>query len=171
MPYIDIDTDDFHDELNYCKTIEGQVSINPLVCLIPSNIKDNNFGVGYFDDIIFNSINKKGINTLENTSPKYDSRGNLINTEIKRAYTDNGTRSANYLSTSTPKTKARLMHILINIDHIINILRELRNKDQKSNVYYSDFLNQLLSDISKSLCSLNDFRLLVDDSSKSLKII
>jgi predicted chitinase len=156
---------DFNDSLNYCKTFKGQLSINPLVCLVPRNQSYNEdpFGLGITKDKVFDNINGgKEIETRTRLNGV-----NYYNTSFQQPTS----LAANYLNTSEPKSKAKLMHILVNINHITDILRELRSNDDKGNVYYSDFLNNLLLNISKSLGGFNEFRLLIDDSSKSLRII
>ncbi len=63
------------------------------------------------------------------------------------------------------------MCVLININFITDTLRNLRSNNEKGDVSYSDFLNEILSGVSKSLGGFNEFRILVDDTSKSFRII
>lgn len=164
---------DFNDSLNYCKTFKGQLSINPLVCLIPRN-QSNLEIIGDIprkEDKIFNKLNNTIIEKDLNVSFGKNEFSDPTIEEKSITEKTNNNLSFNYLNTSQPNNKAKLMHILVNINYITDVLRELRNNDDKGNVYYSDFLDKLLSDISKSLCGFNEFRLLIDDSSKSLRII
>lgn len=142
-PYIYID---FNDSLNYCSTFNGQISLDPQICLIPNNIskEDNPLEIGLIEDNIF----KKNIS------------GNNYNQFVNA-----------YLDTDNNKVRANMMYILVNINHITDILRELRNREENGFVYLSEFLNTLLSNISKSMGNFNEFRLLVDDTSKSVKIV
>lgn len=154
-PYIYMD---FNDSLNYCYTFKGQMSIDPTICLIPrnqSNLEDL-FGLGeIIEDKIYNQLNGISVELGSTVSTE-------INTNIKKNL---------YLSTTDNQIRAKMMHILVNINHITDILREMRNSNDKGNVNYSDFLNQILQNISKATGGFNEFRLLVDDSSKSVRII
>lgn len=140
-PYIYVD---FNDHLNFCSTYKGQLSLDPNICLIPRNQNENEdpFGLGLIEDKLFKIINK-----------------------------DNLSLKNEYLNTPNNEVRARLMHIMININHITNILRTLRGNNPKGNVSYSDFLNALLDDVSKSLGGFNEFRIVIDDSSKTFRIV
>ena len=69
------------------------------------------------------------------------------------------------------KNKAKMMYILVNINHIVNLLRSLREKDEKGNIFLYDFLDTLMKDISKSTLSFNQFRISPDDNTNSIKLI
>lgn len=144
---------DFNDSLNYCYTYKGQLSIDPQICMIPRNQSNTEdlFGIGIVEDKLFNSIN--GVSVEESIESK------------------TGLLKNSYLNTQDSLVRAKLMYILVNVNHITDILRELRNNNEKGVANYSDFLNKLLSDISKSCGGFHEFRLLVDDTSKSLRII
>lgn len=153
-PYLYID---FHDTLNYCHTAPNQMFLDPQVCIIPNN---------YNKDV---NTTKKNIYPKQNISknnPKYDtslgwSKDNI--TEFLGGYNK-------YLKTDNPEHRANLMYININTNHITNILKNIR-EGNSGDVFLFDFLNSLLEDISYSLGNTNKFRILVDDTSKSLRII
>jgi predicted chitinase len=156
---------DFNDSLNYCSTFKGQLSLDPQICLIPRNqdsIEDP-FNIGVIEDKLFDRINK---NKVSKTFKRSNGVRIEITTEEKSGTTTNA-----YLSTTNNTVRANVMCILVNVNFITDVLRNLREKDDKGNVPYSEFLNNILSGISRSLGGFNEFRILVDDSTKSFRII
>lgn len=175
-PYIYID---FNDKLNYCATFKGQMSIDPRVCIIPRNQNnlDDPFGLGIMEDRIFNDINGVIVEkeyTPSNISggPGYASTYEEGEVKYKREVRSDSFVN-NYLNV-TPEEKevrARMMCILVNINYITDILRNQRDKDGKGNVNFSEFLNSLLDGISKALGGFNEFRVVVDDSNKCVRLV
>lgn len=170
-PYIYID---FNDHLNYCSTFKGQISINPKICLIPRNQSnlENPFGLGIIEDRVFNAINN--IQVTKDVKVSFASKSEFAQPiiDVSNIQENNSTSVSNsYLNNLNNDVRARLMHILVNINFIADTLKTIRDNDPKGVVSYSSFLNALLSDISKSLGGFNAFRVLVDDSSKSMRII
>lgn len=156
---------DFNDSLNYCSTFKGQVSLDPQICIIPRNQNsiEDPFGLGLIEDRLFDRFNG---NKVKQEYKRYNGRQVLVTTaEISPTVTNS------YLTTDEPTVRAKIMCILININFITDTLRTLRSNNEKGDASYSDFLNQILSGISKSLGGFNEFRILVDDTSKSFRII
>lgn len=176
-PYIYID---FNDKLNFCSTFKGQVSLDPRICLVPRNQSNNEdpFGIGKIEDVLFNSIGgvitkkqyvspPQSVGIAGGGSAVINTQQNIVG-EVRPAGFVN-----NYLNVSSEEkdVRARLMYILVNVNYITDTLKSLREKDSKGVVNFSDFMNTLLDGISKSLGGFNDFRLLVDDSNKCVRII
>jgi len=170
---------DFNDSLNYCATYKGQVSIDPRVCIIPRNQsnEDDPFGLGLVEDRLFNSINNVVIKREYDYKSYSGGIGGLGRadaptisniTEVKPKGFIN-----NYLNVASDEkdVRARMMYILVNINFITDILRQQRGEDGSSNVNLSDFMNAILEGIGKALCGFNEFRLLIDDSNKCMRII
>ncbi len=136
---------DFNDSLNYCATFKGQMSLDPRVCIIPRNQNpdDDPFGLGAIPDLLFDNINSNSqfVNSYLNVSPE------------------------------EKDVRARVMHILININYITDTLRNQRGKDNKGDVFFSEFLTSLMDGISKALCGFNEFRIVVDDTNKCARIV
>lgn len=153
-PYIYID---FNDSLNFCSTYPYQLFLDPRVCIIPNNYNYNVLDV------------KKDL-----YPPQENSENNIYN--IQRGWRNDFisfhlNNYNHYLKTDNPKVRANLMYINININFITNILKDLSKSSKDENVFLSQFMNKLLEEINISLGGNNNFRLLVDDTSKSLRII
>jgi len=174
---------DYNDATNFCSTFKGQVSLDPRVCIIPrnqDNIEDP-FGLGIIPDELFNSIGGtvfRRANNSSTTSTTNGFVGSISYSEQSNSQSSteeikpNGFVNSYLNVTSSEKdVRARMMYILVNINHITNILRDQRGKDNKGVVNMSSFLNTLLNDISKSLGGFNEFRLSIDDSNKCMRII
>lgn len=61
-----------------------------------------------------------------------------------------------------------IMNIMVNIQHIIEIIEILRSNDKSVNLF--DFLNKLMEDINKSLGSINQFNVGYDNDTNTLII-
>lgn len=173
---------DFNDRLNYCATFKGQLSMNPEICVIPRNQSniDDAFGLGLVEDTLFNSINGTKL-TKESSSSTIIGGSSTGGVPVSYTTTESkivgeeksSTFINNYLNLPDKENeiRARMMYILININFITDTLKKLRDNNNKGNVNLSDFLNEILSGISKSLCGFNEFRISIDDSNKCLRII
>lgn len=176
-PYIYID---FNDSLNFCSTFKGQTSLNPNICLIPRNqgSLEDTFGLGFIEDKLFNELSGFEIKEVKsNQRTEYQNQYGRTMVETKVITTQeisNENKIINgYLNipANDSKVRARMMCILINIKYITDTLKSQRGENNKGNVNISDFLNSILDGINKSMCNFNDFRIIVDDSCKSMRII
>ena len=156
-PYIYLD---FNDSLNYCSTFKGQLSLDPRVCLIPNN---NSGGVRETKYDLYN-IPKTQDEKIKDELFKNGWTDDIVSKHL----INNGNQ---YLKTEEPQIRAKLMHILININYITDSLRAFRNSNDSGEVYFSEFLNNMLKEISKALGSFNDFRVIINDSSKCARLI
>ncbi len=65
--------------------------------------------------------------------------------------------------------KAKTMHIQVNIGYIIKTLDN--NIDEEGNISVYDFLKELMSGIKGSLCNINDFEIVYEESTNTFSII
>jgi hypothetical protein len=65
--------------------------------------------------------------------------------------------------------KAKTMHIQVNIGYIIKTLDS--NIDEDGNISVYDFLKELMSGIKGSLCNVNDFEVVYEESTNTFSII
>jgi hypothetical protein len=69
-----------------------------------------------------------------------------------------------------PELGGRFMHTLVNIEFITNILKKYSTQSEKGDVYFVDFIKDILSGISKACGGFNEFRVVPDDDTRCIRI-
>ena len=140
----DMDFAKLDEDENFISSPLGQFSPNPLVCLIPYADSMVNFG---------NYKIKAKAQIPEDTD---------INTALKKAKPG---QTYQY-----DKLNGRLSNLYININHIAKVLDECPETEDNT-ISLLAFLNQLLTDITKTLGGINDLSLRLDDDQITIKFI
>ena len=164
---------DFNPELNFCLTNSKHLSTDPWTCLIPFE--------GGFED--FKTLFDKNILSDDGTAiaPTSNSKEKIPLFNPK---------TQDFLSGKLPKLKfdeqpiegkstkeignvyrGKLMNILLNIDYLVQLVQQYSHKDGSNAVYLKTFIEQILTDINKSLGNFNAFRLSYNDSANTYQII
>ena len=143
-PYISID---FNPETNFCFTTPYQVSINPLVCLIP-------YEPGNFDT------------TKEELTKNVP--GDFI-TKENNLLSDHLINKGLGFKTPSNANKGYLMKILVHVDYATGTFTSLIN-DKSSEVSFLSYLDSLLKGISEALGRVNLFRVGFDDEANVIRI-
>jgi GH24 family phage-related lysozyme (muramidase) len=176
---------DFNPELNFCLTNTKQLSTDPWTCLIPFE--------GSFEDykqLFDKNILTSGSSAIDHTSgsteiiPLFnpDTQDYLSKTlpKIKfdeKTNSDFVTKINSFLSPSETQKESgnvyrgKMMNILVNIDYLVQLAQQYSYKDGTNSVYLKTFIEQMLSDINKSLGNFNAFRLSYNDSANTFQII
>ena len=68
-------------------------------------------------------------------------------------------------------TGGRFMHTLVNIDWVASILKKYRGASPKGDVNFVDFIQEILTGISKATGGFNDFRVVPDDDTRCIRIL
>ena len=143
-PYISID---FNDQTNFCFTTPYQVSVNPLVCLIP-------YEPGNYDTTRADLIN--------------DVPGNFITKDNNVLSTFISTQGLGFKTPDNPN-KGYLMRILVHVDYATELFNSFVN-DKNSEIPLLPYLENLLSGISEALGRINLFRVGFDDEANVIRI-
>lgn len=69
------------------------------------------------------------------------------------------------------KNGGRFMHTLVNIDWVASILKKQRGASPKGDVNFVDFIQEVLTGISKATGGFNDFRIVPDDDTRCIRIL
>jgi hypothetical protein len=154
-PYVYID---FNPETNFCLTSPQQLSVDPLTCLIPLQATK-----AQYESIFPQNIVKNWQGTNKAT-PIFDPAGkfNGVSAVINNAG----------LSYKTPANayQGRVMDILLNIDYLLNLVRNSAGSDAEHAVKLEPFLQEILKDINKALGNTNTFRAAYRDDSNTVQI-
>jgi len=77
----------------------------------------------------------------------------------------------NYPGIGDADLGGKFMYTLVNIDWVAGILKKLRKSDSKGDINFVDFLQEVLSGISKATGGYNEFRIVPDDDSRCIRIL
>jgi hypothetical protein len=69
------------------------------------------------------------------------------------------------------KKGGKFMHTLVNIDWVTSILKKYRGASAKGDVNFVDFIQDVLTGISKATGGFNDFRIVPDDDTRCIRIL
>jgi len=154
-PYVYID---FNPETNFCLTSPQQLSVDPLTCLIPLQATK-----AQYESIFPQNIVKNWQGTNKAT-PIFDPAGkfNGVSTVINKAGFPYKTQTNAY--------QGRVMDILLNIDYLLNLVKNSAGSDAEHAVKLEPFLQQILTDINKALGNTNAFRAAYRDDSNTVQI-
>jgi len=149
---------DFNPELNFCLSNNNQLSTNPWKVLIPFQ--------GNFMD--YKTLFDKNILDGDNIQPTSGSKDStpLFNPEKEDALSGQLP-----LFKETNPYRGKIMNILINIDYLIDSVKQFAAKDGTNKVFLKPFLEQVLSDLNKFMGNFNIFRLSYNDKSNTLQIV
>lgn len=75
-----------------------------------------------------------------------------------------------FYDATNPKLGGRFMWTLVNIDFVAKTLRKYASNDPKGNVNFVDFMQDILSSISKACGGFNEFRIVPDDDTRCIRI-
>jgi hypothetical protein len=152
---------DFNPETNFCLTNAKHLSTDPWTCLIPFQ--------GSFDD--YKALFDKNVLTKDKTAIEQtngstetvalfnpDKQDFLSGTLPKIKF---GTES---LETSGEPYRGKMMNILLSIDYLVTLAQQYSYKDGTNSVYLKAFIEQVLSDINKSLGSINTLEAFLDET-------
>ena len=69
-----------------------------------------------------------------------------------------------------PELGGRFMHTLVNIEFITSTLKKYSGSNKENNVYFVDFLKDILDGISRACGGFNEFRIVPDDDARCIRI-
>ncbi len=161
---------DFNRLTNTCLTEPAQLSTDPYKFLIEfrcsndeylklfagavSGIEDESTVPGVIDNIL-NRLGQGGLfkpeqqDTLSEALPAFKDVSNMNG---EAAYT------------------GYFMNALVNVDYLLDLCKKFSKEDESESVYLKPFLQQLISDMGKSLGDINFFRLAYNDQSNCMYI-
>lgn len=67
-------------------------------------------------------------------------------------------------------TMGRFMYTLVNINFITTVLKNNTSQNNKGDVYFIDFIQELLTGINKATGGYNDYRIVPDDDTRCIRI-
>jgi len=152
---------DYNPETNFCLSHPCHMTTNGMTFMIPFQGTLEDYKTLFYTDVLEgNSIkgNKENNNALTALfSPEKDTISGDIpifkGAEEIDAY------------------RGKIMNVLVNIDYLFDIIKQFFSQDQTNSVFLKAFVEQILSDMNKTLGNFNIFRFSYDDASNCLQII
>jgi len=74
-------------------------------------------------------------------------------------------------NSALPNYRGKLMNVLVSIDYLLDTIRSHATKDETNSVYFRSLMDEILSDLSKSLGNFNVLRLAYDDYSNCFCVV
>jgi hypothetical protein len=156
---------DFNPNTNFCLSNNKHLSTDPFSFLIPIQGDISKNYPELFDSGILTK-DKKSIAALDEKDQKipetklFTAEDNILSGYIPQFKVD----PENAYRGST-------MNILLSIEYVLNIIKQYSAKDEKGSIYLKPFLEQIISDMNKSLGNLNLFRLAYNDAGNTYHVI
>jgi len=152
---------DYNPETNFCLSHPCHMTTNGMTFMIPFQGTFDDYKTLFYTDVLEgDSIKGNKENNNAKTalfSPKKDT----ISGDIPRF--KGGEKIDTY--------RGKIMNVLINIDYLFDIIKQSFSQDQTNSVFLKAFVEQILSDMNKTLGNFNIFRFSYDDASNCLQII
>ena len=155
---------DFNPNVNFFLTNAKHLSTNPFKVLIPFEGSFSDYQELFSQDLL--TTNKVNILPLS---------GSTLNTPLF------DTANQDALSSQIPSIKfgesndgiyrGRMMNVLLNIDYIIQLVRDFSLKDGTNSIYLKTFLEQIVLDINKYLGNFSVLRLAYNDGGNTFHIV
>jgi hypothetical protein len=176
---------DFNHKSNICLSNSKHLSTNPYDILIPfqgtnkdfesilepttldtQTIKEKSTDKIISSNVVIKPMSGSAVYTNVYTPRNQDASKNAIRDRI----------SVDLLAFKPAEIKdeiyrGRTMHILISCDYLLRLIGTFTKSNGSGDVYVREFIEQILSDINKSLGDINVFRLAYDDNANAIHIV
>ncbi len=154
---------DYNPETNFCLSTPNHLSTDPFKFLIKYNGTLQDYKQ-LFDNAILNGnaipSKQEGIEESILFDPIKD---NFISSDLPEFRNLDNKNVASY--------QGKIMNILVDIEYLLNTIKRFSSNDSTNSVYLKSFLENILSDMGKSLGNYNIFRLSYNDAGNCFQII
>jgi len=155
---------DFNPNLNFFLTNTKQLSTNPFKVLIPYEGTFSDYQALFSTNIL--NTNKDAILPQTKNSesiPLFKTPDDdLLSAQIP---------PIKYDQTTNNSYRGKLMNILLNIDYLVELVKDYSLKDGTNSIYLKPFLEQVIIDINKYLGNFNLLRLSYNDGGNTYQFI
>lgn len=166
MAYID-----FNPETNFYLSSINQISVDPYKFLVPYNGTAQNYLKMFDADLVKDGKNIKA------TSPQKDQNSTADPIQPTLLFNFDSDK----LSSVLPQQKkamdgksngyvGKLMYVMVDINYLLEVIKNLKNGSDTNEVYFQTTIEQILTDLNKSMGNYNAFRLSYNDSSNCFVI-
>lgn len=164
---------DFNPELNFCLTNQKQLSTDPWTCLVPFEGSFEDFKA-LFDKSLLSDDGKsiQGTSDSKQTVPLFNpEKQDFLSGTLPKLKFDNQPIINESTKENGNVYRGKMMNILLSVDYLVQLAQQYSLKDGTNSVYLKTYIEQILSDINKSLGNFNAFRLSYNDAGNTFQII
>jgi murein DD-endopeptidase MepM/ murein hydrolase activator NlpD len=152
---------DYNPETNFCLSHPCHMTTNGMTFMIPFQGTFDDYKTLFYSNIL-DGDNIKGAEDNKNAlTPLFSPEKDTISGDIPRFKGEE----------KIDAYRGKIMNVLINIDYVFDIIKQFFSQDQTNSVFLKAFVEQILSDMNKTLGNFNIFRFSYDDTSNCLQII
>jgi len=164
---------DFNPELNFCLTNSKQLSTDPWTCLIPFEGGFEDYKTLFDKDILSNDGSSiQATSDSKETVPLFNPKtDDLLSGQLPKLKFDEQPIQGGSTKEIGNIYRGKLMNILLNIDYLVQLVQQYGHKDGSNTVYLKTFIEQVLTDVNKSLGNFNAFRLSYNDQANTYQIV
>ena len=153
---------DYNPESNFCLSHPCQMTTNGLTFMIPFQGTFEDYKQLFYEEVLEGS-NIKGTEENKNqTTPLFNPQNDdTISGDIPAF------KGLEKIDTY----RGKIMNVLVNIDYVFDIVKQFFSQDETNSVFLKAFVEQVLTDMNKTLGNFNIFRIAYDDTANCLQIV
>lgn len=153
---------DYNPETNFCLSHPCHMTTNGMTFMIPFQGLFNDYKKLFYENVLEGD-------SIKGTSENKNQKTPLFNPETEDTISGDIPKFKG--ETKADAYRGRIMNALVNIDYLFDIIKQFYSQDQTNSVFLKAFVEQILSDMNKTLGNFNIFRFSYDDASNCLQII
>jgi hypothetical protein len=152
---------DYNPETNFCLSHPCHMTTNGMTFMIPFQGTFDDYKTLFYSNILEGNSIKGAEDNKNALTPLFSPEKDTISGDIPRFKGEE----------KIDAYRGKIMNVLVNIDYIFDIIKQFFSQDQTNSVFLKAFVEQILSDMNKTLGNFNIFRFSYDDTSNCLQII
>jgi hypothetical protein len=152
---------DYNPETNFCLSHPCHMTTNGMTFMIPFQGTFDDYKTLFYSNILEGDSIKGAEDNKNALTPLFSPEKDTISGDIPRFKGEE----------KIDAYRGKIMNVLVNIDYIFDIIKQFFSQDQTNSVFLKAFVEQILSDMNKTLGNFNIFRFSYDDTSNCLQII
>jgi hypothetical protein len=153
---------DYNPESNFCLSHPCQMTTNGLTFMIPFQGTFSDYKQLFYEEVLEGDKIKGTEENKKQTTP-------LFNPE--KDDTISGDIPAFKGLEKIDTYRGKIMNVLVNIDYVFDIVKQFFSQDETNSVFLKAFVEQILTDMNKTLGNFNIFRIAYDDTANCLQIV
>lgn len=153
---------DYNPESNFCLSHPCQMTTNGLTFMIPFQGTFEDYKQLFYEEVL------EG-NKIKGTQENKNQTTALFNPQNDD--TISGDIPAFKGLQKIDTYRGKIMNVLVNIDYVFDIVKQFFSQDETNSVFLKAFVEQVLTDMNKTLGNFNIFRIAYDDTANCLQIV
>jgi hypothetical protein len=153
---------DYNPESNFCLSHPCQMTTNGLTFMIPFQGTFSDYKQLFYEEVLEGDKIKGTEENKKQTTP-------LFNPEKDDSISGDIPAFKGLQKIDTYRGK--IMNVLVNIDYVFDIVKQFFSQDETNSVFLKAFVEQILTDMNKTLGNFNIFRIAYDDTANCLQIV